>query len=90
MWLDLKDQFGQSNKPMLYKIQREICSVLEGSLTVKMYYTSLEKLWDEFRVLELVPVCTCGAERQSVEHGTRSRLIQFLIGLNDKFDSIKD
>lgn len=26
LWQDLKDQFGESNGPILYKIQQEICS----------------------------------------------------------------
>lgn len=75
---------------MLYKLQREICSIRQGSLTVIMYYTALKQLWEEYRVLEPIPICTCGAGKQIAEHGTRTRLIQFLMGLSDSFDSTRD
>lgn len=75
---------------MLYKLHRVICSVTQGSLTVMMYYTALKKLWVEFCVLEPVLVYTCGAGRQIAEHRTRHQFIQFLMGLNESFDSIRD
>lgn len=90
LWNDLKDHFGESNGPMLYKIHKEICSITQGSMSIIMYYTALKKLWDKYRILEPIPVCTYGAGRQIVDHSTRNRLIQFLMGLHDCYDSIRD
>lgn len=62
--LDLKEQFGESNGPMLYKIQREICSMTQATMSITMHYTALKKLWHEYKMLEPVPVCFCGAGKK--------------------------
>lgn len=59
-------------------------------MTLIMYYIALKKLWAEYHVFKPILVCTCSAGRQIVEHGTRNRLIQNLMGLNDSYDSIRD
>lgn len=59
-WNDLKDYFGVSTGPMLYKIQRAICSITQGHVSVTTYYTSLKRYWDEYNCLVAKPKCTCG------------------------------
>lgn len=59
-------------------------------MSVTIYYISLMKLWDDEKILDPIPVCPCGAGHQTADHGTRNRLIQFLMELHDIYDSILD
>lgn len=64
-WEELKDGFGKSNGPLLYKIQREICSFSQGNNSVTLYYTGLKKLWDEMSCITPVTYCTSGLRHVS-------------------------
>lgn len=54
--LDLEEQFGRSNGPQVYQIQRHVASIEQGSdLIVMLYYDRMKRLWEELNVLQLVP-----------------------------------
>ncbi|KAL2226395.1 UNVERIFIED_CONTAM: hypothetical protein Sindi_1998200 [Sesamum indicum] len=82
--------FGQSNGPLLYKIQRETASISQNSSIVAVYFTKLKKLWDELGSLDPLPVCSCGASHKMSEKSTSYQLIQFLMGLSDIYDHVKN
>lgn len=50
LWLDLEEQFDESNGPHIYKIQRQIDSMEQGGVSVVLYYGRLKKLWEELNV----------------------------------------
>lgn len=58
-------------------------------MTIAQYYTKLKKLWDELMSLTPVPECSYGAAKVISEALDSNRLIQFLMGLNDAYDSIR-
>lgn len=86
---ELRKRFGKCNGPLLYQIQWEISTVTQGNMTISQYYTKLKKLWDELNFLTPVPECTCGTARTITDALDSNRLIQFLMGLNDTYDSIR-
>ncbi|KAL2248344.1 uncharacterized protein LOC105162775 [Sesamum indicum] len=90
LWLDLESRFGQSNGPLLYQIQKEICSVSQGNKTLAAYNIKLKKLWDEQLSLDPLPVCSCGAATKFGEKANFTQLIQFLMGLNDAYDHVRN
>lgn len=51
LWLELEEQFGESNGPQIYQILRQIALMEQGNLPVVMYYRKLKKLWEELNVL---------------------------------------
>lgn len=59
-------------------------------MTVEKYYTKLKKLWDELACLMPVPACTCSASKEVSDLTGFNRLMQFLMGLNDTFDHIRN
>ncbi|KAL2466545.1 Uncharacterized protein Adt_42396 [Abeliophyllum distichum] len=69
---------------------KEISSITQGNISVVVYYTKLKKLWDEYACLMPIPSCTCGAAKEVAETNTFNRLMQFLMGLNDFFDHIRN
>ncbi|KAL0374379.1 UNVERIFIED_CONTAM: Retrovirus-related Pol polyprotein from transposon RE2 [Sesamum radiatum] len=90
LWVDLKDRFGESNGPFLYQIQREISSVSQGDQTISIYFTRLKKLWDELACLNPLPTCSCGSSKALADMTSSSQLIQFLMGLNDAYDHVRN
>lgn len=89
LWEELRERFGECNEPLLYQIHREISTVTQGGMTVAQYYTKLKKFWDELMCLTLVIECSCGAVKTMSDTLDSSRLMQFLMGLNDTYNSIR-
>ncbi|KAL2231123.1 UNVERIFIED_CONTAM: hypothetical protein Sindi_1706700 [Sesamum indicum] len=94
LWLDLEQRYGDCNGPQLYQLQREICSMMQGNLPLSTYFTNMKRLWNEMGELKPTPQCTCngctcGAWNTVAESAAFTQLIQFLMGLNDTFDSVR-
>ncbi|VFQ68470.1 unnamed protein product [Cuscuta campestris] len=87
--LELDERYGQSNGAMLYKLQKEISSTSQGNLDIAGYYTKLKKSWDELNAILCLPDCTCGAAQALIKHDQDQKLIQFLMGLNSTYNTIR-
>ncbi|XP_037496717.1 uncharacterized protein LOC119371159 [Jatropha curcas] len=98
LWNELTTRYGESNGPMIYQIRKDISVTIQGNQTVANYYTKLKKLWDELACLRPIPKCTCGiAERctcdvvrAASDLDGEEKLMQFLLGLNDTYDNVKN
>lgn len=97
LWLDLEEQFGESNGPQIYEIQRQISSMEQGGLSMVMYYGKLKKLWEGLNALQPIPQCECGAmesctctaQGNMLNIISQNKLVQFLMGLNDAYDNVR-
>ncbi|KAL2248515.1 UNVERIFIED_CONTAM: hypothetical protein Sindi_2703800 [Sesamum indicum] len=87
---DGSNYFTWSNGPLLYQIQREVSTVSQENKTLAAYFFKLQKLWDEMTSLNPVPVCSCGAGTKFAEKISFTQLIQFLMGLNDAYDHVRN
>ena len=90
LWDELNERYGECNGPLLYQLQREISSMTQGSLTAEKYFTNLKKLWDEIACLMPSPICTCGAAKEVSDLSSFNKLMQFLMGLNDSYDNVRN
>lgn len=95
IWEELKERFGEGNGPQVYRIQSEIVSVQQGNNSLANYFNKLKKLWDD--VNRLRPLlycqcsgCNCGLSRKLAERESSVQAIQFLMGLNEKFEGAKN
>ncbi|KAL2245674.1 UNVERIFIED_CONTAM: hypothetical protein Sindi_2835600 [Sesamum indicum] len=86
LWVELETRFGQRNGPMIYRLNREIYSTIQGTMTVSAYFSRLKRLWDELSCLNPLPQCSCGASKAI---DGEDHLMQFLMGLSDDFDSVR-
>ncbi|KAL2227927.1 UNVERIFIED_CONTAM: hypothetical protein Sindi_1772400 [Sesamum indicum] len=59
LWEDLEQCYGECNRPQLYQLQREICSMVQGNSSVSTYFTNMKRIWDEMAELKSTPQCTC-------------------------------
>ncbi|KAL2238289.1 UNVERIFIED_CONTAM: hypothetical protein Sindi_1020600 [Sesamum indicum] len=90
LWLELESRFGESNGPLLYQIQIEIGPISQNNNSVAIYYTNLKRLWDELAALDPIPSCSCGAGKKIAEKIVSTQLIQFLVGLSDAYDHVRN
>lgn len=89
IWDELEGRFGQSNGPQFYHLQKEMTESTQENLDIAGYYTKLKRLWDELDSLDVCQHCTCpcrcGGKIKNFKSQQDSRLIQFLMGLNDTY-----
>ncbi|XP_021624990.1 uncharacterized protein LOC110624181 [Manihot esculenta] len=90
LWLEICERFGECNGPMIYELHRKISLMSQENAPVAVYFTKLKRLWDELGCMETLPTCTCGASRAIAKITNRNRLMQFLMGLNEPFGSIRN
>ncbi|GKB70266.1 pyridoxal 5'-phosphate synthase-like subunit PDX1.2 [Tanacetum coccineum] len=98
LWKELEKRYGQSNGPLIYHVERELSKVSQGNSIVAAYFNKLKKFWDELHSLNGIPVCTCGMLREYtcgvtkkfLEIDTKSKLMQFLMRLNDDFEAVRN
>ena len=59
MWLDIHDQFKQSDGPRPAEIKKQIFAETQGSQSVSDNYTKLKQLWEELKNHESPYTCFC-------------------------------
>ncbi|KAL0434406.1 UNVERIFIED_CONTAM: Retrovirus-related Pol polyprotein from transposon RE2 [Sesamum latifolium] len=69
---------------------RQIASISQGNMNVVGYYTKLRMLWDELECIDPTPDCDCSSQRTLANKLASNQLMQFLMGLNDSFDAIRN
>ncbi|GLU12107.1 hypothetical protein SLE2022_288130 [Rubroshorea leprosula] len=57
--------------------------------SVAVYYNKLKALWDELSSYVVLPTCTCGAMKEFSNIQQQEKLMQFLMGLNDSYGSVR-
>ncbi|KAM2356612.1 hypothetical protein ACFX1X_005690 [Malus domestica] len=89
IWEDLKERFSQGNVSRIFQIKREIIEHRQRQQSISVYYTKLKGLWDELASYNTIPACTCGMMKTVNEKEQQEQVIQFLIGLNDSFSTVR-
>ncbi|XP_076931937.1 uncharacterized protein LOC143597278 [Bidens hawaiensis] len=60
-----------------------------GNCDVATYFTKLKTKCDELCALNLIPSCTCGTAHLITKRDEDQKLVQFLMGLNPCYESIR-
>ncbi|KAK9724476.1 hypothetical protein RND81_05G075400 [Saponaria officinalis] len=97
LWMEIADRYGQSNSIEIYQLKKELGTITEDNASLVDYYNKLKKTWESIDVLDPLPLCTCGALdactcqmlKRIVDREVNSKLIQFLMGLNHAYESVK-
>lgn len=93
IWKELEDRFGQCNGAKLFQLQKELSDLVQGNSDVAGYYTKVKRIWDELDSLDTCAHCTCacscGGKNRTLKSHQDGRLIQFLMGLNDTYSSVR-
>ncbi|XP_073112313.1 uncharacterized protein [Elaeis guineensis] len=91
IWVDLEERYSQGNAPRIHELKTQIWSFRQGNdMTIATYYAHLRGLWEELMAYSKVPTCSCGATREIQVEKEEERLHQFLFGLKDSYDTLRD
>ena len=89
IWANLCERFQQGNRPRIFQIKQHLLGLTQCTSDVSTYYTRLKILWDELKEFHPITSCTCGATKNWLEFQEQESMMQFLIGLNDSYSSIR-
>ena len=78
-WLDLQHRFSQGNRPHIFELRKEICSLAQEDLSINSYYTEFKSLWQE---LSNYRTCSCG-------HQAKDCVMSFLMSLNETYITVR-
>ena len=89
IWTELNQRYAQSDGALIYQIQQQFYSISQNSDDFSSYFTNLSKIWDELRIVQDLPTCSCGATAGITKYLEDQRLIQLLMGLNDSYKAVR-
>jgi len=89
MWIELEEQFVQINGAKLYHVRKELCSTSQGADDIASYFTKVKSLWDELDDLDEIPSCTYSYAEQMHKRDQKQKLLQFLMGLNEDYNTVR-
>jgi len=89
MWLELAERFGQINGAKLHHVKKGMSNVSQGTNDIASYFTKVKSLWNELDDLYEIPFCTCSAAEKTLKREQDQKLLQFLMGLNDKYNAVR-
>jgi len=91
MWDDLFTRFKVTNLPRKYQLEQAVMTLKQGDLDLSAYFIKKKTLWEQLSNTRIrtVKKCDCDQVKELLEEAETSRVIQFLMGLNDNFNNIR-
>ncbi|XP_024008028.1 uncharacterized protein LOC112084015 [Eutrema salsugineum] len=91
MWTDLHLRFRVNNLPRKYQLEQAIYTLKQGHLDLSSYYTKKKTLWEQLSNTKTHSAkrCNCDYAKELLDEAETSKIIQFLMGLNDNFANIR-
>ncbi|KAK9726668.1 hypothetical protein RND81_05G229400 [Saponaria officinalis] len=97
LWTEILDRYGQSNNVEVYQLKKELGDIVQSGSSLVEYYSKLKHTWESIDSIDPIPTCTCGALesctcamlKRVIDRESQSKLIQFLMGLNQQYESVK-
>ncbi|KAJ0463519.1 putative RNA-directed DNA polymerase [Helianthus annuus] len=89
VWTDLKESFYRVDGSIVYHLYKKINSVSQNGTTVAEYYNKLTTMWKQFDAMLHLPTCSCQVAKDFNDFSTLIKLMQFLMGLDDVYQSVR-
>ncbi|KAF7810093.1 uncharacterized protein G2W53_036836 [Senna tora] len=91
---EVEERYGAKSGPKFFQLQQDLAALRQGSDSVTLYYNKIHRLWDELHRLKPTPRCTCGKcscefNKQLYQLEADTRLVHFLMGLNQVYEVIR-
>ncbi|XP_035829956.1 uncharacterized protein LOC110864935 [Helianthus annuus] len=81
--------WNRLNGAKFYQLQKNLGEIVQGNCDIATYFTKLKTIWDELNAISLIPSCTCGSAHLIAKRDEDQRLMQFLMGLNSCYDTVR-
>nr|ABI34293.1 Integrase core domain containing protein [Solanum demissum] len=84
IWKELEERFNKINGSRLYALHKKIFTLTQGTHPVSVFYCKLKDLRDEYDSMMPPPACNCEKSKEYLAQLQYQRLLQFMMGLNDR------
>ncbi|XP_017978371.1 PREDICTED: uncharacterized protein LOC108662467 [Theobroma cacao] len=89
IWETLKRRFSLPDYVRICNLQHTLNGITQEIISVDLYFTELNFVWEELRSFHPLPKCTCGGFQEFVDQMAKVNIFRFLNGLNDSFSAIR-
>ncbi|XP_074318206.1 uncharacterized protein LOC141655000 [Silene latifolia] len=97
LWSELLERYGQASALEVYQLKKELEGISQDNASLVDYYAKMKNLWETLDGLDPIPLCSCGKIDQCtcsllkkiIERENTAKLIQFLMGLNGGYDTVR-
>ncbi|GJU76308.1 ribonuclease H-like domain-containing protein [Tanacetum coccineum] len=89
LWNDLKDTYYKVDGSAIFNLHKSINSLNQNGASLADYYNNLNSSWKQFDAMVSLPACTCEATEHFEKHNQLIKLMQFLMGLDDNYLTIR-
>ncbi|XP_035830149.1 uncharacterized protein LOC118479628 [Helianthus annuus] len=89
VWKDLKDTYDKIDGSVVFNMYQKINSFSQNGMPVSEYYHKLNCMWKQLDQLLTLPACSCDASKQFNDFNHLIKLMQFLMGLDSSYQSVR-
>ncbi|GJQ93956.1 putative RNA-directed DNA polymerase [Tanacetum coccineum] len=89
VWDELKETYDKQDGSVIYNLHHKIYTLTQSGMSLSEYYHECNSLWRQFDSLVDLPACVCEGSDKLKEHAQLLRLMQFLMGLDDVYGSVR-
>ncbi|XP_076917016.1 uncharacterized protein LOC143576925 [Bidens hawaiensis] len=89
VWEELKERYDKVDGSAMFSLYQKINSVNQNCSTVSDYYHRLNTMWKQFDAMVQLPSCSCNAFGKFNDFYHLIKLMQFLMGLDDTYQSVR-
>ncbi|XP_071719562.1 uncharacterized protein [Rutidosis leptorrhynchoides] len=87
VWTDLK--YDKVDGSVVFNLHQKVNSLTQNGSPLSDYYHKLNGLWKKYKSIVHIPQCTCKTAKELQDHNDITKLWQFLMGLDDKYQQIR-
>ncbi|GJU34759.1 putative RNA-directed DNA polymerase [Tanacetum coccineum] len=89
VWDELKETYDKQDGSVIYNLHHKIYTLTQSGMSLSEYYHECNSLWRQFDSLVDLPACVCEGSDKLKKHAQLLRLMQFLMGLDDVYGSVR-
>ncbi|KAJ0627129.1 putative RNA-directed DNA polymerase [Helianthus annuus] len=89
VWKELRDTYDKIDGSVVFDLYQKINSFKQNNLTVAEYYHKLKIMWKQLDQILQIPTCTCNASTQFNSFNHLIKLMQFLMGLDNAYQTVR-
>ncbi|GAA0140999.1 hypothetical protein LIER_02242 [Lithospermum erythrorhizon] len=86
IWQQLHNRYSQANHARIYQIHRDLATSSQGNRSIFVYFTHLQRLWDEYVNMIVAIDESAPALHKLLQN---QQIMQLLMGLNDSYTARK-
>ncbi|GKC96662.1 ribonuclease H-like domain-containing protein [Tanacetum coccineum] len=89
VWKNLESTYDKVDGSIIFNLLHKIICLKQEGSSLADYYHRLNSLWREFDALTKLPTCVCDANKELDTHNKLMKLMQFLMGLDECYLSVR-